>query len=116
IYFVSAKTGAGVPELLDAIVEQMPSPLEANPWPFLVRESEDAEETEFIAQADPSKPFLAHVFRVTSDPFVGKLAAFRIHQGTLKSGDSVHIGQHRKPVRIAHIFRLQGKEHVEVHE
>ncbi len=115
ILFTSARQGVGVDVMLDVVTRLCPSPEEANPRPFLVRKSEGGDEEQWLPVADPSKPVVGHVFRVAADPFVGKLAAFRVHQGTLKSGDSVVIGEHRKAVRLAHMFQLQGKDHVECH-
>ena len=114
IFFVSARTGAGVDILLDAFAKLCPSPTEGSGRTFLVREAPGMEEKEWRPDFDSAKPLVAHVFRLTSDPFVGKLAAFKIHQGTLNAGASVHIDDNRKPVRLAHIFQLQGKDHVEV--
>ncbi len=48
------------------------------------------------------------------DPFVGKLGLFRIHQGTIRAGAQLFVGDGRKPVKMAHLFRMQGKEHAEV--
>jgi elongation factor G len=48
------------------------------------------------------------------DPFVGKLFLFRVHQGTIRAGAQLFVGDGRKPVKIAHLFRMQGKEHAEV--
>ncbi len=56
---------------------------------------------------------IAHVFKVTIDPFVGKLGVFRVHQGTVRPGSQLLVGDGRKPIKIAHLFRLLGKDHVE---
>ena len=48
------------------------------------------------------------------DPFVGKLGLFRVHQGTIRGGAQLFVGDGRKPVKIAHLFRMQGKEHTEI--
>jgi elongation factor G len=48
------------------------------------------------------------------DPFVGKLGLFRVHQGTIRAGAQLFVGDGRKPVKMAHIFRMQGKDHSEV--
>ena len=45
------------------------------------------------------------------DPFVGKLGLFRVHQGTIRAGAQLFVGDGRKPVKVAHLFRMQGKEH-----
>ena len=57
---------------------------------------------------------LAHVFKVTVDPFVGRMGVFRVHQGTVTKDSVLYIGDGRKPFKVGHLFMLQGKEHVEV--
>lgn len=116
VCFCSARTGVGLEELLHVITDLSPSPEEGNPRPFLVRESEDAEEVVWEGKPDPSLPLVAHVFKVTTDQFVGKLALVRIHQGTLRHGDQVHVDGERKPVRVAHLHAVSGKDHHEVQE
>ncbi len=112
ICFCSAETDAGVPELLEVLAKLAPNPTEGNPPPFLKGEGADA--VRVSVSPDPDKHVLAHVFKVTIDPFVGKLGIFRVHQGTVKSGAQLLVGDARKPVKIAHLYQLQGKEHVEV--
>ena len=112
VCFVSAKSGAGVAELLDVIVKLLPNPTEGNPPDFLNGEGADAQPMH--ADPDPSKHVLAHVFKITADPFVGKLGIFRVHQGTVTQGGQLYVGHGRKPFKVAHLFMLQGKEHVEV--
>jgi elongation factor G len=114
ICFCSGKTGAGSENLLHMFASLLPSPLEGNPRPFLVRESEDSEETEFSATPDADKPLIANIFKVTMDPFVGKLGVFRVHQGTIKSKSEVLLADHKKPVRIGHLLKRLGKESHEV--
>jgi elongation factor G len=63
---------------------------------------------------DPAKHVIAHVFKVTIDPFVGKLGVFRVHQGTIKGGAQLFVGDGRKPIRVAHLYQLQGKDHIEI--
>ena len=112
ICFCSAETGAGIPELLNVLAKLAPNPAEGNPPPFLKGEGDAAERVS--VSPDPSKHVIAHVFKVTIDPFVGKLGIFRIHQGTVKSGAQLLVGDARKPIKLAHIYQLQGKEHVEI--
>ncbi len=114
VCFVSAKTGAGVAELLDIIVKLLPNPLEANLPDFLNGEGEDAQPMH--AEVDPARHVLAHVFKVTVDPFVGRMGVMREHQGTIKQGSPLYVGHGRKPFKVAHLFMLQGKEHVEVQQ
>ena len=112
VCFVSARTGAGVTELLDLFARLLPNPTEGNPEPFLKGEGAAAEE--FQAVPDPDCHALAHVFKVIIDPFVGKLALFRIHQGTITKDSPLFIGDARKPFKVGHLFQIHGKEHPEV--
>ena len=112
VCFASARSGAGVAELLDVIVKLLPDPTEANPPDFLV--GEGAAARPLRARPDPSLHVLAHVFKVTVDPYVGKLGIFRVHQGTLTRDSQLYIGDSRKPFKVGHLFMLQGKDHVEV--
>ncbi len=111
VCFTSARTGAGVKELLDIFVRLMPNPEEGNP-PLFFKGSGDAA-TEIRAVPDPKKHVLAHVFKIVVDPFVGKLAAFRVFQGTIRRDSQLFIGDGRKPFKVGHLFVLQGKEHIE---
>jgi elongation factor G len=112
VCFVSAKSGAGVAELLDIIDRLLPNPLEANLPDFL--EGEGADAKPMHAVVDASQHVLAHVFKVTVDPYVGRMGVMRVHQGTITPGSQLYIGHGRKPFKVAHLFMLQGKEHVEV--
>src|SRR4029079_13169846 len=67
-----------------------------------------------VALPYASKHVLAHVFKVTVDPFVGRLGVFRVHQGTVSKDSLLYIGDGRKPFKVAHLFMLNGKDHVEV--
>ncbi|GIX28039.1 MAG: elongation factor G [Burkholderiales bacterium] len=112
ICFASARTGAGVPELLEVFVKLLPNPAEGNPRPFIKGEGPEAEE--FRAVPDPDKHVVAHVFKVSVDPFVGKLGVFKVHQGTITKDSQLFIGDARKPFKVGHLFMLRGKEHIEV--
>ena len=112
VCFVSARTGAGVAELLDVIVKLLPHPGEANPPDFLRHEGAAAEPVH--ALPDPSLHVLAHVFKVTVDPYVGRMGVLRVHQGTITPGSQLYIGDGRKPFKVGHLFMLQGKAHIEV--
>lgn len=112
ICFVSARTGAGVPELLDVFERLMPNPLEGNPRPFL--KGEGAAAQPFAAVPDPDRHVVAHVFKVMADPFVGKLGVFRIHQGTITRASQLFVGDGRKPFKVGHLFKLQGNRQIEI--
>jgi elongation factor G len=114
ILFTDVKNGVGLKELLDAIVMHFPSPIEANKPEFFTGEGEN--EKPFDVAEDATRPLLAHVFKVTTDPFVGKLAIFRVHQGKVTGQSQVFIGHNKKAIKLGHIFHLQGKEHREVTE
>jgi elongation factor G len=112
ICFVSARTGAGVAELLEVFERLMPNPLEGNPRLFLKGESAAAEP--FAAVPDPDRHVVAHVFKVMADPYVGKLGVFRIHQGTVTRAGQLFVGDGRKPFKVGHLFKLQGSKQIEV--
>ena len=112
ICFVSARNGTGVPELLEIFTRLMPSPLEGNPRPFL--KGEGANATPFNTIPDPNKHVIAHVFKITADPFVGKLAIFRIHQGTISKNTQLYVGNARKAFKVSHILKVQGKQQTEI--
>jgi elongation factor G len=112
ICFTSARTGAGVAELLDICVKLLPNPHEGNPRPFLRGEGADAEE--FHAELDPAKHVIAHVFKVSVDPFVGKLGVFKVHQGTVRRDQQLFVGDGRKPFKVNQLYLLRGKDHIPV--
>jgi elongation factor G len=114
VCFVGARSGAGVAELLDVIVKLLPHPGEGNPPDFLRGEGDTAAPMQ--AQPHPDQHVLAHVFKVTVDPFVGRLGIFRVHQGTVTPSSQLYIGDSRKPFKVGHLFMLQGKEMVEVRQ
>ena len=113
ILFASARTGAGVQELLHVLASLAPNPAEGNPPLFYRGESAQAGEA-FDARPDPSLHVLAHVFKVIVDPYMGKVGVFRVHQGTVKKDGQLFVGEGRKPFKVAHLYQLQGKEYVEV--
>ena len=115
ILFVSAKTGAGIPQLLDVLAKLAPNPAEGNPPPFWRGEPGGPAEA-FHAEPDPDKHVLAHVFKVVVDPYMGKIGVFRVHQGTVKKDQQLFVGDGKKPFKVAHLYRLQGAETVEVNE
>jgi elongation factor G len=112
VCFVSAATGAGIDQLLEIFARLMPSPGEGNPPQFLKGEGDAAAPVEIAP--DPKRHVLAHVFKVAIDPFVGRLGVFRIHQGTVTKESQLFIGDGRKPFKVGHLFKLQGKDHREV--
>lgn len=112
ICFVSAETGAGVRQLLNIFAQLMPNPAEGNPPEFLKGEPGAEEPVEVTADADA--PFIGHVFKVNVDPYIGRMGVFRVHQGRVKTGDQIFIGDRRKGFKLAHLYRLQGKDSIEI--
>lgn len=113
VLFVSARTGVGVAELLDVLARLAPSPEEGNPPPFW-RGEPGRDSQPFQPLPDPEKHVLAHVFKIVVDPYVGKLGVFRVHQGTLRKDAQLFVGDGKRAFRVGHLYRLQGKEYVEV--
>lgn len=113
ICFVSARTGVGIKDLLHIFEDYCPTPAEGNPRPFR-RIDDEGNELPLEAKPDPALPVVAHVFKVAADPFVGKIAAFRVHQGTVKAKSELYFNDEKKPIRIGHLLRLNGKEQKEV--
>jgi elongation factor G len=112
VCFASARTGAGVMEFLDILARLAPNATEGNPPPFLRVEAD--QEDEFHAVPDPSMHVLAHVFKIHVDPYVGKVAIFRVHQGTITRDTQLYVGDGKKAFKTGHVYQLQGKELVEV--
>jgi len=116
VVFTSARTGAGVAELLDVIVKLLPNPTEGNPPSYVVTKAGNGQGTDLQPIPDPGRHALAHVFKIEIDPYIGRLAVFRVHQGRLTPGAQLYIGEGRKPIKPGHLYMLRGKTQVEVNE
>jgi elongation factor G len=116
VVFCSAKTGAGVQELLEVIVKLMPNPSEGNPPTYLNVPVDGGAPGEIVALPDPGRHALAHVFKIEIDPYIGRLAVFRVHQGRITPGTQLYVGEGRKPVKAGHLYLLRGKTQTEVSE
>ena len=112
VCFVSARGGVGVKELLDVAERLFPHPGEANPPAFVKGSGNDAKPLD--ATPDPKAHVIADVFKIVNDPFVGKLAVFRVYQGTVRKDSQLFIDDGKKPFKVSHLFKLKGKEHVEI--
>jgi elongation factor G len=112
ICFTSARTGAGVKELLDLAERLFPSPLEGNPPQFV--KGNGAEVQPITLSDDPKAHVIADVFKIVNDPFVGKLSVFRVFQGTLRKDHQLFIDDGKRAFKVGHLFKLRGKDHVEV--
>lgn len=114
VCFVSAKTSAGIPELLEVFERLMPSPLECNPPKFLKGEGDEVEEV--VITPDPDAHTLAHVFMINIDPFKGRLGVCRIHQGSVKTGNQLFVGDARKPIKVNQLLKINGATHTKIDE
>ncbi len=105
----SSYKNKGVQMLLDAVVAYMPSPLDIPPIKGVVEDGEEGER-----HADDSEPFSALAFKIMSDPYVGKLAFFRVYSGILKSGSYVYNSTKSKKERIGRILLMHANHREEL--
>ena len=112
ICFVSARSGVGVKEFLELAQRLLPNPSEGNAPPFVKGTGANAQPIE--AKPDPKAHVIADVFKIINDPFVGKLAVFRVYQGTVRRDTQLFIDDGKKPFKVGHLFKLHGKDHVEI--
>jgi elongation factor G len=117
VVFTSARTGAGIAELLEVIVKLLANPTEGNaPVYVSTPTGTDGDIKEITAIPDPGKHVLAHVFKIETDPYIGRLAVFRVHQGRMTPNMQLYIGEGRKPIKPGHLYMLRGKTQTEVQE
>jgi len=112
ICFVSARSGVGVKEFLELAQRLLPNPSEGNAPPFVKGTGANAQPIE--AKPDPKAHVIADVFKIINDPFVGKLAVFRVYQGTVRRDTQLFIDDGKKPFKVGHLFKLHGKDHIEI--
>ena len=102
----------GVQPLLDAIVDYLPSPIDIPP----VKGTRPGKDDEIEREASDDAPFSALVFKIMADPYVGKLAFFRVYSGTLKTGSYVYNSTKGKKERIGRILRMHANHREEIDE
>jgi elongation factor G len=108
----TAYRNKGVQPLLDAVVDYLPSPLDID---AVVGTDPDTGD-EIALQASDDEPFSALAFKIMTDPFVGKLAFFRVYSGTLKAGDTVYNSTKEKRERLGRILRMHANHRTELNE
>lgn len=112
VFCGSAYRNKGVPLLLDAVLAFMPSPLDIPPIKGLLLDGE----TEDERHTSDEEPFSALAFKIMTDPFVGKLAFFRVYSGILKSGSYVLNSTKNKKERIGRILQMHANTREEIME
>ena len=105
----TAYKNKGVQKLLDAVIEYMPSPLDI---PAI--KGTDLEGNEIVRESSDAEPFSALVFKIMTDPFVGKLAYFRVYSGTLNSGSYVLNATKGKKERVGRILQMHANKRQEL--
>ncbi|MBF0980347.1 MAG: elongation factor G [Clostridiales bacterium] len=108
----SAYRNKGVQMMLDAVVDYMPSPVDI---PAIKGINPDTGE-EDERKASDSEPFSALAFKIMADPFVGKLAFFRVYSGTIASGSYVYNSTKGKKERIGRILQMHADKREEISE
>jgi elongation factor G len=108
VLFTSARSGVGIEDLLHVLAAEGPSPLSAKPRHL------HKGETLVPIPCDPTAPFIGHVFKVTSDPHLGRLAMIRILQGTLDASTAFVAASDKKPRKAGNILKIEGRERSEL--
>lgn len=111
VFCGSAYKNKGVQPLLDAVVAYMPSPLDIPAIKGILEEGEEGER-----HSSDEEPFAALAFKIMADPFVGKLAFFRVYSGVLKSGSYVLNSTKNKKERIGRILQMHANTREEISE
>jgi elongation factor G len=108
----SAFKNKGIQPLLDGVVDYLPSPLDVPP----VHGIDPRTENELSRRAAVDEPFSALVFKVMTDPYVGKLTYFRVYSGMLKAGDRVMNTTTSRTERVSRILQMHANHREERHE
>ena len=108
----SSYKNKGVQILLDAVVNYLPSPLDIES----INGVKPGTDEEVLRHADDDEPFSALAFKIVTDPFVGKLAYFRVYSGVLKAGSYVYNSTKGKKERIGRILLMHANKREEVDE
>jgi elongation factor G len=109
----SAFKNKGVQNLLDAVVDFLPSPLDVPP---IRGTAVDDKERVIERRPDDSEPFAALVFKIMTDPFVGQLAFIRVYSGKLAAGDSIYNVSKGRKERIGRLVKMHANKREEITE
>ena len=105
----TAYKNKGIQKLLDAVLEYMPAPTDV---PDITGQDEDGNEV--TVKSSDDEPFSALAFKIMTDPFVGKLAFFRVYSGTLNSGSYVLNSTKNKKERVGRILQMHANNRKEI--
>ncbi|TCK93411.1 translation elongation factor 2 (EF-2/EF-G) [Natranaerovirga hydrolytica] len=106
----SAYKNKGVQKLLDAVIEYMPAPVDIPPIQGVLPDSEESDER----PSSDEEPFSALAFKIMADPFVGKLAFFRVYSGTVNAGSYVLNSTKNKKERLGRILQMHANKREEI--
>ena len=106
----SAYRNKGVQMMLDAVIDYMPSPVDIPPIKGVIPDTGEEEER----PADDNGPFSALAFKIMADPFVGKLAFFRVYSGTLDAGSYVYNSTKGKKERVGRILQMHANKREDI--
>ena len=109
----SAFKNKGVQNMLDAVVDYLPSPLDVPP---MMGVDFDHRDREILRKADDKEPFSALVFKIMTDPFVGQLSFIRVYSGKLNSGDHVMNVSKNKTERIGRLVKMHANKREEIQD
>ncbi len=107
----SAHQNKGIQKLLDAVIEFMPAPTDIEDIKGV-----DMDGNEITRKSSDDEPFAALAFKIMTDPFVGKLAFFRVYSGTAKSGSYVYNANKEKKERLGRILQMHANKRDELDE
>jgi elongation factor G len=110
IFFVSARLGVGIPELMDALARFALSPLE------LPRKAKNAAGEEVTIVSAPDGPLVAQVFKTRIDSFVAKMSFLRVFSGTLKKDMAIHATRAAKAIKVPQLLEMEGHQHTSLEE
>jgi elongation factor G len=111
-FAVSAGKNIGIDILMNYINTLLPSPLDIKP----LKATDLTNNSEIEIKPSTEGPVLAYVFKTMADPYIGKLSIFRIFSGIIKINDSYYISSAEKTFKFTNLFRLQGKNQIDINE
>jgi elongation factor G len=112
VLFGSALHQVGLPQLLDAVIDYLPSPIEEGEFAGKNPVTGEVE----TRKCDPAAPLSAYVFKTLIDPFAGKLSLMRVVSGKIAQDMTIYNPNKQVREKIGHLFRLEGKKQETVHE